>query len=510
MPYTAVATSSNVAAEAGARIASEGGNAVDAALAATLVSLTVEPGVCALGGGGFVTIWPPLGGPLTIDGYVEMPGRGLSPDRMGQGARTVRLAYGGGVETVVGPGSVGTPGALAALALAGERFGRLPWRMVVEPATEWARNGFPMPEPSFRYFEHSAEPIYGWDPRSRAALHDEEGRLKGPGEPVHVEHLADSLEILGHEGVDVFYRGELGRMIVDHIQEGGGILTRMDMGEYEAKLRSPLEVTVDEWSLATNPPPAIGGAALAAMLLLMAGRPRGGWTPEELGYLIRVQRAVLEFRRRELDVSDDLSGDVKRLLVEASSGELARWLSSPSTVQTSTVDREGLACSISVTTGYGSGVMPPGTGIWMNNCLGELELNRRGFHAWPTGTRLPSNMAPSVARSRSGSLLAIGSPGADRISTAIQQAFINFAHLGLSLEESIRSPRLHVERTDDGYSVAFERGLAVDALNVPQRCYDELSMYFGGVAAALWDPTRGFRLASDPRRAGGTALYQAS
>jgi gamma-glutamyltranspeptidase/glutathione hydrolase len=510
MSSVAVAASSQIAADAGARVAAEGGNAADAAIASMLVALTTEPGICALGGGGFVTVWPSQGEPVTIDGYVEMPGRGLPPEQFGQGGRRVHLTYGGGVETTVGHGSVGTPGALAALGEASRRFGRVPWKMLVEPAREWARDGFPLPDASHQYLRHSGEVIYGWHPQSFAALHDESGRLREAGETIRVDHLAESLEVIGHEGVEVFYRGELGKMISDHIVGGGGVLTRRDMARYEAILRAPLEVDVDEWCLATNPPPAIGGGALTAMLLLMEGRPRSGWSPEEIENLIRVQHAVLDYRRAHIDRSTDLADRVMRLVEDATQGELRRHLRSPSTVQVSSVDSGGLACSLSISTGYGSGVMPPGTGIWMNNCLGELELNRRGYHSWPPGSRLASNMAPSVARSTRGAVLAFGSPGADRIPTAIQQTFINFAHLGMTLEEAIGSPRLHVELLDDGYRVAYEAGLPVDALDVPQRRFDGRSMYFGGVAATLWDPRGGFSLGSDPRRTGGTARYPAS
>jgi gamma-glutamyltranspeptidase/glutathione hydrolase len=183
-----------------------------------------------------------------------------------------------------------------------------------------------------------------------------------------------------------------------------------------------------------------------------------------------------------------------------------RLLSAQSTVHTSAVDSDGLACAITLSDGYGSGVMPPGTGLWMNNALGEKELNPRGFHGWPPGRRIPSNMAPTVARDDQGGVLAIGSPGADRITTAILQTMIHFMHAGLPLAEAVAQPRLHVERLHGVWQVAYEAGLAVEELDVVTRRYESHSMFFGGVAAAFWSPETGFQVAADDRRAGGTAV----
>ena len=502
----AIATSSELAAAAGARVAEEGGNAVDAAIAALLVSVVSEPGIVALGGGAHVTVWPADSGAVTIDGYAEMPGRGLAPERFGSGLK-VHLEYAGGVTTIVGHGSMAAPGALAALELAWERYGRIPWRTVLEPAIECARDGFPLSQASHNYLIHAGEPIYGWHPPSYAALHDEAGRLLERGDTVRIEGLADSLDAIARAGAIIFYKGEIGKLISDDSQANGGILTRGDLEAFEAVPRPSLDIPQGEWHLATNPPPAIGGAVLATMLKLMGERPRGGWSAEEIDYLIRVQRAVFEHRFDHIDGSEDVASAVRGLLSEETVGSLRRKLTSPSTVHTSSVDSAGLACSISASTGYGAGVMPPGTGIWMNNFLGELELNRRGYHEWRPGTRLPSNMAPSIVRRSDGAVFSIGSPGADRIVTALLQVTLNYLHLGLSLEDAIAHPRLHVEYRDDGkYRVAHEPGLAVDGLTVPRRRFDDLSMYFGGVSAVLFEPGRGFTVAADPRRKGGCAV----
>jgi len=506
MKGVAVASSTKLAADAGAIVADGGGNAVDAAVAAALVSITTEPAICALGSGGFLTIWPPGRAPVTVDGYIEMPGRGLPAERFGGGRRDVWIGYGGGVDLTVGHGSVGTPGALAALSLASERWGRLPWAEVVEPAYQDVKNGFALSRAAFSYLEHSGEAVFGWNEPSYRALHSPDGTLRRPGETIWIEELAATLRRIADRGAEEFYVGETARRIVADVQANGGILTMEDMASYRPIVRDPLVTGVDAWRVATNPPPAIGGSALTAMLLLMQNEPVDRWGPHEVAWLARVQEAVLDYRLATLDLSDDLESDLQVLLEEARTGELKRWVTSPSTVHTSTVDADGLACSVTLSAGYGSGVMPAGTGVWLNNCLGEHELNRRGFHQWAPGTRLPSNMAPTVARHEDGSVLSIGSPGADRITTAILQVLVNYLHLGMPLAEAVAHPRLHVEAQAGKKVVACEPGLPMAEVKLPVREFDGLSMYFGGAGATLRHADASFEVAADPRRGGGTTI----
>jgi gamma-glutamyltranspeptidase/glutathione hydrolase len=155
--------------------------------------------------------------------------------------------------------------------------------------------------------------------------------------------------------------------------------------------------------------------------------------------------------------------------------------------------------------GYGSGIMPPGTGIWMNNSLGEIELNRSGFHNLKVGSRLVSNMAPTVARSVDG-VLAIGSPGADRITTAIVQVLVHHLLEGVPLAEAIDRARAHVVVAEDGQAtVSFEPGYDLGDSRLPTRPFSSAHMFFGGVGAAEWHPGGGFTVAADSRRSGGTS-----
>ncbi len=506
----AIAATSQLAAEAGAAIARAGGNAVDAAIAAMLVSINTEPGVCSLACGGYMTIRRPQDDrPVTLDGYVAAPGLGAVPDGMQRQSTDVRLEYGGGVTTTVGPDSVGLPGGIALFGAASERYGKLPWRELFAPAIDAVRRGFPLPQASYDYLIYSGTPIFGRSADGFAALHDERGHLRSAGETIHVPHLADSLARIAAHGPDDFYTGAIGHAITDYIGAGGGRLSQADMAAYEIIGRTSLEIDCaspsgEQWAIATNPPPAVGGVVLAAMLKMMNRRPIERWDDDTFRYLLAVQQAALTYRAAHLDLSDRIDADAQRLLDLAERCAPATLLESGSTCHTSAVDSDGLACALTVSSGYGAGDMPPGTGIWLNNCLGELELNKRGLDIGPPGKRLPSNMAPTVAHSDRGTTLAIGSPGASRITTATLQALVNYIRLGMPLAEAIGHPRAHVEFGADGVTAACEPGLPVGSVSMGLRHFDSLSMYFGGVGAASWSPTDGFAVAADPRRTGGT------
>ena len=505
----AIAAPNAAAVAAGIRLASDGGNAVDAALAAVLVAAVTEPGVVSAAGGAFVTIAQADGSPVvSVDGNVEMPGRGLPTERFGRGVRDVTCGYGGGVTMTVGHGSVATPGALAGIDLAHSRFGRAPWHEVVAPAVETARAGFPLGHASHHYLEYTHESLFGVDAESHAALHRADGTLLDVGETVHVEGLADTLELIATEGAGVFYTGDLARCIAEDMAANDGILTAHDLAAYQAVIRPALPVRVGDWALDTNPTPAVGGVVLAAMLALMDGRPRGPWLAEDIVHLVDVQRAVLAHRRERLDVAANLTEEAERLLELASKGDLARLHTAPNTVHISVVDEHGAACAVTSSAGYGSGVMAPGTGLWLNNCLGEQELNRHGLHKATPGERLLSNMAPTVGRTAAGAVLAAGSPGADRITTALAQVLAGIANGGLSLTEAIDHPRVHVRNAATDPRVDFEEDLDLPALDLPTQSYPARSMYFGGVSVAKREDDGTLCAAGDSRRTAAVAVSE--
>ena len=213
------------AAEAGVRLAAEGGNAVDAAIAATLVTMVNEIGVVSPASGGFVTLQVAGGDAVTIDGWVEMPGRGLPTDRFGRGVWDITTDYGGGTTTTVGHGSVATPGGMKALDLAHQRSGKAPWREVVQPAIDVARNGFPLSRTSGYYLHYTHEIIFGWHQPSHQVVHDDDGSVIKAGTTIVIPELAEALELIARDGAETMYTGQLAQLLIHDMAANDGILT---------------------------------------------------------------------------------------------------------------------------------------------------------------------------------------------------------------------------------------------------------------------------------------------
>jgi gamma-glutamyltranspeptidase/glutathione hydrolase len=467
-----------------------------------MCSINSQPGVCALAGSAFVTVWKDGETPLTFDGNVAIPGMGL-PDGARPVTETVELEYGGGIETLVGASSVAVPGTLAALHAVSEGFGNLSWHKIMQPSIRAARDGFPLAAACHYYLGYAGDVIFGRSDDGHGALHDRDGRLLDTGSTIVIPHLADTLAAIADEGTQIFYAGEIGKIVTDHVQSHGGLLTMADLENYRPEVRNSLMLDVGDWKIAMNPPPAIGGANLAAMLLAFGTERFDAWNEESLLRLVNTQRAVMSYRQKHLDIADEVDGPVSELLELASSDDFLTSSASGSTVHTSAVDRYGLGCSITASSGYGSGEMPENTGLWLNNCLGELELNRDGLYAGPPGKRLPSNMAPGVGRNGD-QVLAIGSPGADRITTALHQFIVNFVQIGLDLDDAVAHPRMHLKLDGKASDLAIEPGIEPPDTEFPITRFPDISMYFGGVVAALTDTGEAFEVAADPRREGGT------
>jgi len=487
MPDVAIAAPNEAAADAGEQIARSGGNAVDCALAAVLVTMVNEVGIVSLSSGGFITVQPSDGSaPHTVDGWMDMPGRDRA---LGSGTWDIHTEYGGGVTVTIGPGSVAAHGSLAAFGETHRRWGSLPWRELVAPAIEVARDGFRLSSASRFYLEYVHDDIFGWDDQSREAIHDADGQITT--DLITLPDLVSSLELIAQEGPSALHTGDLARLISKDVLDRGGILGPADLAAYEPVIRPSLLSTMGDWTLGTNPPPSVGGVCVAAMLRLLDDRPLGMWDTEDIDHLIRVQRAVLGHRLTVLDHTDDLERDAAAFLDLIDHDHLA-VLESGSTAHVSATDSDGGACAVTVSSGYSSGMIAKGTGIWLNNCLGEQELNARGLHGLRPGTRLLSNMAPTVGHHPDGSSLAIGSPGADRITTAIVQALAGFINGGLGLQQAVNHSRVHVHRAgrpDEDVKVETEP-----------------SMYYGGVGVTLRRPDGQLVAAADPRRDGAVRL----
>ena len=399
-----------------------------------------------------------------------------------------------------GHGSVATPGAVTACELAVEELGTLPWAAVVEPSRRVCLDGYPVGAAASRYLSFTAHALFGRDPEALRVVTRPDGSPLEPGDVATNPALADVLGLVGREGASVLTTGEVGRAMADDMERNGGLVTHRDLAEYSPLVRPPVRRWVGDWDLAVNPPPSVGGPMLAVMLGELARRGNFTWAD-----VLEIQRAVLRYRADVHDVAGDLDAAGHELLLSVDRHGLAGLPTSANTAHVSVVDADGTACAITVSSGYGAGITVPGTGILLNNALGEPELNRLGLHRLAPGTRLASNMAPTTGRTRDGRVLAIGSPGADRITTALMQVLGQGCLHGADLQHAIDAPRLHVRFGPDGVPVVeheTDAAIARAVADAGLRGVDHgvLQMFFGGVGGAYRRQDDVYEAAGDPRR----------
>src|ERR1700744_6108711 len=373
-------------AAAGAAALRGGGNAVDAAVAAVLASFAVESPLTGLGAGGYMVVHD--GGGTTLVGFfVAAPGAGggsrtadLAPVTVVFDASTSQTFY-------VGPVSCAVPGTPAGLVGALRRCGSMPLAELAAPAIRLAREGAPVNHQQAYILEILA-PIHGRLPGTRE-LYAPAGRTLREGETFRFEELAVALERFAAEGVVPFCGGGVAAALSVFVLEGGGTLARDDLAAYAAIEREPVHAAFRGTEVLTNPRPAAGGTLIAHSLeVLERHGPASG--PEGLVAAM------------------DAANDPRPSLLG-------------STTHISVIDADGMCAAVTCSNGSGSGVLVPGTGVILNNMLGEEDLNQGGFHKIPPGSRVPSMMAPTVVLRGGEVVLAVGSAGANRIPSGILQ-----------------------------------------------------------------------------------------
>jgi gamma-glutamyltranspeptidase / glutathione hydrolase len=480
-------------AGAGGDVLRAGGNAVDAAVGAMLASFACEPLLNALGAGGYMLVVPPDRDPVLLDFFVEAPGRGADPGTRAE-LIPISVSFGDAIQVFnIGAASVGAFGLPRGLCEASERFGRLALSDLVGPAAALARDGVAL-NAQQAYVVKILGDIVTSTPESRA-LFAPSGRLLGEGDTVQQPELADALERLGAEGADPFYTGDMAAAIVEWVGAHGGTLTAPDLAAYEVVDRDPVHVDYRGREVLTNPPPSAGGILIARALALLQDAPG---TPS-IERVVDVMETTQRERTPEFLAGLDDPAFVSRFLTRRGGGALG------STTHISVIDRDGWACSVTCSNGSCSGVVVPGTGVHLNNMLGEQDLNPLGFHRHPPGRRLPSMMAPTVVLRDGAPELVLGSAGSNRIRSAILQTIIRVLDDRLRAGEAVRAPRVHFE---DGVVYA-EPGVDTAPLETGGRViarFRELNLFFGGVQAVQRDPGGGgFFGGGDPRR-GGEAI----
>jgi gamma-glutamyltranspeptidase/glutathione hydrolase len=517
----AVAAGHPLTAEVGARILEEGGNAVDACIAAAFAGAVTESFLTGPGAGGFMLVHRARDHTTRlVDFFVAAPGLGLERRRGGE-MQMIDVGFGDSATTQpfrIGAASVAVPGAVAGLEAAHRAYGRLPWRELLSPASELARAGVELTR-SQAHIHAVLDPIIRAGDESRRIYSSPSGSRLVAGDTLRLPELAETFDAIGSRGAAVLYHGERARAIVATVRAGGGELTLEDLAAYRVVWRRPVHVRFCGHEVLSNPPPSSGGVLIAYGLALLQGLPatRTG-SAEAAAALAEVMRE--QGRAREHGFRRDLrrGGLATKLLDPAALRAGRRRIEARiegrpepgppgGTTHVSVIDGDGNAASLSASTGSGSGVVVPGTGIYLNNMLGESDLV--GGRPLRPGVRLTSMMAPTIALDQGGRpRLVVGSAGSARLRGAIMQIVVNVLERRLGVEEAIGAARVHVDEPHLHCEGGFDHdeldrlaALGYDVVRWRRR-----NLFFGGAAAVEVLPDGTQAAAGDPRRGGAGVL----
>ena len=495
-----VAAGHQLTAEAGAAVLREGGNAVDAAVAAVLASFAVESPLTGFGAGGYMMVHR-AGETTLVDFFVAAPGL----DGIERRAELVPVPVHFDAETeqtfYVGPVSCGVPGTAAGLVHVLERFGSAPLAELVGAGVRLAREGAPV-NPQQAYILEILAPIHERLPGTRELYAPGGSRLR-EGDVFRFPELAEALERFAAEGAEPFYRGELAATLSEFVLAGGGTLGPADLAAYAPVERRPIRAPFRGAEVLTNPPPSSGGILIAYALGLLErlGEHSG---PEQL-----VAAMDATNRLRGMEFAEALYEEgMETSFLDPAGLDLAAGDLLGSTTHISVLDGDGACASVTCSNGSGSGVLVPGTGVILNNMLGEEDLNPLGFHRIAPGRRVPSMMAPTVVLRDGEVELGVGSAGSNRIRSAILQTVVRAVEQGMPVAAAVEAPRLHFEagllQAEPGIDAAALARL--EAAGTPVARRPRINLFFGGVQAVARDRETGaLSGGGDPRRGGAVA-----
>ena len=510
-----VAAGHPLTAEAGVAILREGGNAVDAAVAAVLASCVTESPLTGLGAGGYMLVHEGAES-VVLDFFVAVPGR-EGPQRHSELVPIpVHFTPSSAQVFHIGAASCGVPGVPAGLVEAVSRFGSVALAELAAPAARLAREGVVV-NAEQAYFIEILVPILTHYEEAQS-IYAPGGNVLREGDLFTFADLGDALERLGTEGAQPFYGGEIGAAVAEWVLERGGTLGGADLEAYEPVAREPVRAAYRGREMLTNPPPSSGGILIAYALALLErlGDP-------DLENVVGAMEAAQAARTGEFLAGLRAEGFAERFLDPTAIDRAAKGVAAGrraaqgplgpadrlgSTTHITAVDADGRCASVTCSNGTGSGLVVPGTGVHVNNMLGEEDLNPSGFHRHQPGSRLPSMMSPAVLLCDGELEAGLGSGGSNRIRSALLQVVLRMLSGGEDVAAAVEAPRVHFEsgavQAEPGVNEAELQRLSERGYEVVR--WTERNVFFGGVHAVARDRADGeLRGGGDPRRGGAVA-----
>ena len=529
-----VTSSSRIASEVGIEVLRNGGNAIDAAVATALAMAVTWPTAGNIGGGGFLVYHGADGEATAFDFREKAP---LAS------TKTMYLDEDGSVRDNSnhdGILAVGVPGTVAGLELAHQRFGSMPWKDLVQPAIDLARDGMPI-----SWYLHGSfkrlNPHWQRYPSSAKIFLQADGSFYEPGDTWKQPDLAATLERIRDNGKDGFYKGETARLIADFMAANDGIITLEDLEKYEAVEREPIRGTYRGYEIISMPPPSSGGTVMVQMLNILEGFELG-----EIGHNSALYLHLLtESMRRayadranflgDPDFNEDMPVDVltskehaekqrQTIMMHAASesdpAKFARLYESEETTHFSVVDKDGNMVSLTYTleNGYGSKIVVEGAGFLLNNEMGDFNAqpgvtNDRGTIGTEANQirpeqRMLSSMSPTIVAVDGVPLFATGTPGGRTIINTTMQTILNVIDFDMNIARAVSAPRIHHQwlpnstRMETGYFSADTMRLYEQRGHVIRE-----TRGIGSAMAVHRDPETGLLTgASDPRAEDGGAV----
>jgi len=532
-----VAAASPIAAQVGVDILKAGGNAVDAAVATAFAIGIVEPNATGIGGEGMMVI------------YLAKEDKAIAIDYRSTAPKLAAEKFAKSRMPSTGWQSVATPGVVAGLSEALEKYGTMSLEQVLAPSIKLAEEGFPLSETVAQVVEDNYEKILADPGLSRVFLDNQ--LPPAPGFIVKNPELAETLRKIAAGGPDVFYRGEVADAIDKAMRENGGLLTKEDLAAYKPVTRWPARGNYRGYDLISAPPPVGGATVIEAMNILenfdLASMP---YTSVQSIHVISeaLKRAFMDNRVYVGDpdfsfvpLQEMLSKDYARLRAseirmdrmtpakEIKPGEFeeaAEILAptgtegkyeSPSTTHISVADKDGnmVALTQTISSFFGAGVMVPGTGIILNNEVYNFSTDPTSPNCIAPGKRMRTTISPTIVLKDGKPLLTIGTPGAGRIISTMTTLLVNIIDHNMSLQEAIEAPRFYVRDGSDSFEcesrVPAEVLEGLKSLGYPiddSSIKADYDLYFGGAQGVMIDYTTGeFVGAADPRRDGAAIGY---